>query len=68
MIKKPFISVVTPTLNDIDNLKKLIKSKKQTCKNFEHIIADGGSVDGTLQYLKTIKDVDKFQYQRFKHV
>ena len=58
--KKPFISVVTPTLNDIDNLKKLIKNlKKQTYKNFEHIIADGGSVDGTLQYLKTIKDVDK---------
>ena len=60
MKKKPFISIITPTLNDKKNLKKLIKNlKKQSLQNFEHIIADGGSTDGTIDYLKKIKKIDK---------
>jgi len=59
-MRKPLISLITPTLNDINSLKKLLKNiKKQTFKNFEHIIADGGSTDGTVEYLKANKSVNK---------
>lgn len=59
-MKKPLISLITPTYNDLKNLKKLIKNlNKQTFKNFEHIIADGGSTDGTVDYLKANRIVDK---------
>ena len=33
--------------------------KRQSFKNFEHIVADGGSTDGTIDYLKSTKNVDK---------
>jgi len=60
MKKKPFISIITPTLNDKKNLKKLILNlNKQTFKNFEHIIADGGSTDGTIKFLKKNNNVNK---------
>ncbi len=60
MKRKPFISIITPTLNDKKNLKNLIKNlKRQSFKNFEHIIADGGSTDGTIDFLKSAKNVDK---------
>lgn len=60
-MNKPFISIITPTLNDLSNLKKLIKNlKKQKFKNFEHIVADGGSTDGTIEFLKNNNDIDKF--------
>lgn len=61
MKKNPFISIITPTLNDIRSLKKLINNlNKQSVKNFEHIVADGGSQDGTINYLKKESKVDKF--------
>ena len=56
MKRKPFISIITPTLNDKKNLKNLIINlKRQSFKNFEHIVADGGSTDGTIDYLKSTK-------------
>ena len=33
--------------------------RKQSYTNYEHIIADGGSNDGTIEYLKTKKLVSK---------
>lgn len=47
------ISIVIPTLNCATVLKKcLLSIKKQTYKNYEIIIADGGSTDKTLTLAK----------------
>lgn len=47
------ISIVTPTFNSEKYLEKCILSiKNQKYDNFEHIIVDGGSKDGTLDIIK----------------
>jgi len=46
-------SVVTPSLNQCKYIEKNIKSVLiQDYPNFEHIIIDGGSIDGTIKILK----------------
>ena len=50
-------SVVLVTRNRQDMLKKTIKAVLfQTEKNFELIIVDDGSTDGTSEFVKSIKD------------
>lgn len=52
-MKKLKISIVTPTYNSEKYLEKCILSiKNQNYDNFEHIIVDGGSTDGTLDIIK----------------
>ena len=51
------ISVITVTKNSEKFLEENINSlKNQTYKNFEHIIIDGKSTDGTLDIIKKHKD------------
>jgi glycosyltransferase involved in cell wall biosynthesis len=46
-------SIITVVLNDVKNIEKTILSvKKQSYKNFEHIIVDGNSSDGTTELIK----------------
>ena len=46
MSTMPKVSVVTTTYNDMDNLYRIMEEvQKQTYKNIEHIIVDGGSTD-----------------------
>lgn len=53
MNKKPKITIVTPTYNSEKYLEKCILSiKNQKYDNYEHIIVDGGSTDGTLDIIK----------------
>lgn len=49
----PTFSIITITLNNIDGLEKTCKSiKKQTFTDFQWIVIDGGSTDGTIDLLR----------------
>jgi len=53
------ISICIPTYNRINDLKKCLDSIFNGFKNYpyEIIIADGGSTDGTIDYLKNLDEV-----------
>lgn len=47
------ISIITPSLNQAQYIEDTILSiQNQSYRNFEHIIIDGGSIDGTIEILK----------------
>ena len=52
------ISIITPTLNSIKYLSECYKSvfEMQEYKNIEWIIIDGGSRDGTIEFLKNLNN------------
>lgn len=59
MMVKEKISIVTATYNAAHVLPGLIASlREQTDSNFEWVVADGASTDGTLELLKSVKDLD----------
>lgn len=51
----PFFSIISVSFNNIAGLKKTLTSlEKQEFKNFEVIIVDGGSSDGTQDFVKKV--------------
>jgi len=51
------ISIITINFNDVEGLKKTMTSVfNQTFSNIEYIIIDGGSTDGSKEYIETNKD------------
>ena len=55
MKKKFKFSIITPVLNNQKYIKNNLASlKKQTYKNFEHIVIDGGSKDNTIDIIKDV--------------
>jgi len=56
-MKNPKISVIMSVYNGMPYLKEAVKSiLNQTYKNFEFIIVEDGSTDGSWKYLKSLKD------------
>jgi glycosyltransferase involved in cell wall biosynthesis len=54
--KKPFFSVIIPTLNEEHRIRRLLKSlEEQNFKDFETIIIDGGSNDKTAEVAKKFR-------------
>jgi len=53
------ISIVTPVFNSIRWIELCLQSVRHALKgrNYEHIVVDGGSTDGTLDYLNQQKDI-----------
>lgn len=50
-------SIITINLNNCNGLQKTIKSvANQTCRDFEYIIIDGGSTDGSVEVIKDYTD------------
>lgn len=57
MQDKPLISIITVNLNDVEGLKRTMTSVfGQTFKDFEYIVIDGGSTDGSKEYIEQHSD------------
>jgi glycosyltransferase involved in cell wall biosynthesis len=55
--KRPLITIITAVYNGIDFIEETILSViNQDCKEFEYIIVDGGSKDGTVDIIKKYED------------
>ncbi len=72
MPERPFLSVITPCLNRAEMIGAAVESVlSQGYSDFEHIIIDGGSTDGTLEvlarypHLKVISEADRGVYDAF---
>lgn len=53
------ISVITATYNAIEHIPRLIESlRAQTDQDYEWVVADGKSEDGTIQLLNSINDLN----------
>lgn len=66
------LSIITVNYNNLEGLKKTIESvSSQTWQEFEHIIIDGGSTDGSVAYIESkaqlfeywVSEPDKGVYQ-----
>src|SRR5215510_11882464 len=54
---KPAISVIVVNLNRRDLLQRCLESLwRQTCTDFEVIVVDNGSTDGSADLLRTIRE------------
>lgn len=52
----PIVSIITVSLNDREGLQKTIESiLSQTFNEFEYIIIDGGSTDGSMEIIKRVE-------------
>jgi glycosyltransferase len=57
--KRVTISIVTATYNTVNYLPRLIESLQgQTDKDFEWVVADGASDDGTLELLRAVTGIN----------
>ena len=56
------ISIVTPTFNEIENIEKIYEEIKNKLKeincDYEHIIIDNNSTDGTINKIKQLAKED----------
>ena len=51
----PFISVIVPTYNGVNDLRDLLDDLlRQTYDNYEILVIDNNSIDGTIEYLQGI--------------
>lgn len=58
---KPKISIITVNYNNLEGLKQTIESvSSQTWQEFEHIIIDGGSTDGSVGYIENNTQLFKY--------
>ena len=68
-MKKYKITIITPVKNDEKNIEKTIRSVlDQSYKNFEYIVVDGKSNDGTLKIIKKFRNKLKYFSKKDKNL
>lgn len=66
MLARPAISIVTPTFNRREALlRALASTRAQTCVDFEHIVVDDASDDGSADACRQLRD-PRIQVHRFE--
>lgn len=54
---RPSVSIITVTFNSVETVADTINSVLwQTYQNFQHVIVDGGSTDGTIELIQKFED------------
>lgn len=60
--QSPFISVIIPTFNRLELLKETVESvRNQTFRDFEIIVVNDGSSDGTSEWLRAQRDINSLE-------
>jgi len=64
-VELPFFSIIIPTFNRLNKLKRALDSVlRQTYRNYEIIIIDDGSTDGTDKYIAQLSESnDRIRYR-----
>ena len=66
---QPIVSIITGTYNRLKYIKQMIASARASIPNgitYEFVVTDGGSTDGTLEWLKDQKDVVLIRHGELK--
>ena len=63
------LSIITITYNNADGLRKTLASvAAQTFRDFEHIIVDGGSTDGSVEIIRQYADSEAIRPEGYKAI
>lgn len=63
------LSIITITYNNAEGLRKTLASvASQTFRDFEHIIVDGGSTDGSVEIIREYADSEAIRLKGYKAI
>ena len=65
----PVFTIITITLNNFSGLQKTYESiQKQTFEDYEWLVIDGGSTDGTVDFLRDRRSATRSALNPFRFI